>query len=241
MNWIKSLSNAWKEFIKFCKNKDLEQLSIENLIKVCQNIEEDHKWRKRRTWRDYVEHLYDVTKNYINISNPKYVRPEEIYAALNHDNIEDIKHDDFNTISECYWEIVALLVQVLSKHTWIKDDKTKNKEFFWRFQNVTSLQNYIKKEAAIRWIYLNINELLWLAVTAIKIKWCDRKHNLATEILLGVDVESGITRTKCKIDQTIDNLLPWIKQIGNKKLLEGINQVIEQAREDIDLSLERFK
>ena len=235
INKTENLSEYWQAFIDFCIEKNIDGIERWELWKACLNIEETHTWRKRFTWEDYTQHLYDVARNYINIhSDTKYITAEEIYATLNHDNIEDTD-DTFDTLKTAYWEIVALIVQVVSKHTWLDnyDKRLRDNEYISRFQSIAFLQKHIEEEAIIRWIVLKPYESLKLATIAIKLKWCDRNHNLATEICI------SIKRAEHKRKQTIEDLLPVIKQVGNTRLTEGISQTIEQVWEDIRISIER--
>ena len=233
INKVENLSEYGQDFIDFCLEKNIEWIEGSELRKACLNIEETHNGRKRFTWEDYTHHLYDVARNYINIhSDTKHITAEEIYAVLNHDNIEDTG-DTFETLKEAYGEIVALIVQVVSKHTWIDDKRLRDNEYIGRFKSISSVQKHIEEEAIIRWVALNPYEALKIAVIAIKLKWCDRNHNLATEICI------SIKRAEYKRKQTIEDLLPVIKQVGNTRLTEGISQTIEQVWEDIRISIER--
>jgi len=84
------LSEYGEAFIDFLLDKNPQEITnIDKIISVCKKIETDFKGKKRKTGEDYVCHLYEVARFYIELPSQK-ISGKEVIVALLHDTIEDI-------------------------------------------------------------------------------------------------------------------------------------------------------
>ena len=237
INKAGNLSEYWQAFIEYLSNKINSwelwwEWNIERIIQVCKKIEKDHADRPRKSWWDYHDHLYEVTKNYIELYWEK-ISQKRVIACLLHDNIEDIKWDSFQSFKKLYWTEIAFVVHLLSikkNNNWIRLE-TKD-EYMSRFSNLASIRKFVKEEGIRLWIpvqsykkinwdiqrekwkfTLSKNRIKKLSHEIAAIKISDRINNLSTEEVF------GIKKAKAKIQQTEKYLLPLARELWNPILL----------------------
>jgi (p)ppGpp synthase/HD superfamily hydrolase len=156
--------------------------------------------QKRRTWEDYHSHPYEVTKIFIEFQSHR-ISENWLIACILHDNIEDINDETYEEIEKDFWKEIAFLVELLSKPNveefWGNKEK-RNKNYFWKFSNLTTLKIYVREKWKDKW-WKNNKDEKWQSKRTNLNKWnisnatigryaciiwvikiCDRIHNLQT-------------------------------------------------------------
>jgi len=196
---------------------------MQEVIQACQKIENDFKWIKRKTGEDYISHLYEVTRMYIDFFGEK-ISQKRIISALFHDSIEDLGKDEYKEIESNYGNEIAFFVHILSKESidlWKSKDK-RNEKYFWKYRSIPLLKRHIKKEAKRLWLSLTKNQIKKAAYMVAAIKVCDRIHNLMT-----MDIPPfSIKACKKKLNETEEYLVPLIHSIGNPILFDALRRAI---------------
>ena len=184
------IDNYISYFFQFLNEKQIEVWWewADKLTKVFSRIQENFNGQYRKDGEPYISHLIEVAKIFIEnlwVSNTSF---DDIIIALLHDSIEDIKHENFHSIQQDFWDYVALWVLALSKPE-LKTSPTKpekilkkerNKKYYPRFASSDTLRNYISEKSKEENININDNKITKLSRIVGQIKLCDRIHNLRT-------------------------------------------------------------
>lgn len=224
---MKNLSDYWQAFIDYIQDQELEWINIEEVRKTCRKIEINHKGRNRYVWWEYVEHLYEAARNYIDLWWK--ISQEGIIACLHHDDIEDIRWKTFETFKDIYDIKVAFIIHILSR----KIDKNWNpteskKEYLDRFLSIPGLISFMKQEALTLCIELpdSDEKLSILANEIATIKLCDRINNLSTEHKVGENDEKRLIRAERKLKETEEIFIPLVQSMNNPILFDRLRTEI---------------
>lgn len=240
------LSEYWESFLDFLNDKNFKNIrNKDRIIKACERLEKKFEGQKRRTWEDYHSHPYEVTKIFIEFHSDK-ISENWIIACILHDNIEDINDETYEEIEKDFWKEIAFLVELLSKPNveefWGNKEK-RNKNYFWKFSNLTTLKIYVREKWKDKW-WKNNKDEKWQSKRTNLNKWnisnatigryaciiwvikiCDRIHNLQTMPPDTYKVE----KIKEKLDETekyfthlaqeLYNSNPWVFDLLRKSLI----------------------
>lgn len=252
-NSFQNLSEYWQAFINYLVDKiETENhkwiYDIEQIIQACLRIEKSHAPTERYTWWNYTEHLYEVTRNYLDLWDK--ISQKRILACLHHDDIEDIKGETFKSFRRLYDTEVAFVIHMLSKKVDSDGKKMENadQEFFDRFKDIYSLEKIVIDEARSLWIPIqdykwyivwNISDNLDtcdLIITKAKakkiayqiatIKICDRINNLSTEHEIWKTDEKKLERAIRKLQQTEDIFIPLAQSMRNYDLFDRLRKEV---------------
>ncbi len=150
----------------------------EKIQRVISRFETHFSKKLRITGENYSSHLVEVAKLYVENSSSN-VSFDSITIALLHDSLEDILEETFETLQKDFWNIVALWVAALSKPD-IQYKAERDTFYYSRFQDLQSLQDFLRNLAHEKGIHIDEVNIQKLARELIKIKLCDRVHNLRT-------------------------------------------------------------
>ncbi len=222
-----SLSEYWQGFIDYLEDQEINYIDIEEIRKACRKIEINHKWRPRHIWWDYVEHLYEAARNYIDMWWE--ITQEGIIACLHHDDIEDVRWQTFETFKGVYGTEVAFIIHILSR----KVDKDwrpieTREAYLDRFRDIDKLISFMKQEATKVYIELpeEEEELENLARRIATIKICDRVNNLSTEHKIGKTNQDKLRRAENKLEEVERIFVPLVESMKNPILFDRVRKEI---------------
>lgn len=250
-----SLSEYWEAFLEFLGNinkkekwNNISQKWFEEIKRTCIYIERIFSGKRRKSWEEYVSHLYEVARNFIELHGEK-ICSEWIMVALLHDSIEDIESVDYQEIKKLFWWKVAFQVQLLSKpkvdETWKSEEEIKklkqerNEEYFRKFKSLTSVRAYIREimkeydiSSSKTWDRsLSKAQIRKIAFRLASIKLCDRIHNLETMD----DGTYSVEKIQQKWEETRRYFMDLALELWRKRknILRKISQAKKQKNTDI--------